>query len=271
MPVPFNVYEFFRFIIPGGYFVFLLYVWLALLLNFPISFYVLSYQTVIYFFASLITSIVIDSRDILQYGRGWLREADFFQSQFPSRYLLDRCNKCKEKPSCSNFESFISEYNYINTWFYFFNEYVPNYVKSIVLTTGYLCRVAFYTHLFSLFFFYLGLSYPLVAYFKGAFSYSTFIYSGILLIILEAVFFSNNIGKEKERWYSLFFRALSPTRLLWTTGLILGFLKSKSPKDEKGIEARGLWPRWKRYNDVQIRWMEINEPLLTEKICHQGS
>ncbi len=54
MPVPFNVYEFFRFMIPGAYFVALLYVLVALLLQIPISFDVLSYQTVVYFFATLI-------------------------------------------------------------------------------------------------------------------------------------------------------------------------------------------------------------------------
>jgi len=95
MPVPFNVYEFFRFMIPGAYFVALLYVLVALLLQIPISFDVLSYQTVVYFFATLIVSMIIDSRDVIQYSRGWLAEADFFRHQFPSRYLLERCAKCK--------------------------------------------------------------------------------------------------------------------------------------------------------------------------------
>lgn len=272
MPVPFNIYEFFRFIIPGGYFIVLLYVWLALIFKIPISFEILSYQTVAYFFASLIVSIVIDSRDVLQYGRGWLKEADFFQSQFPSRYLLDRCEKCKVKTSCPNP---LSESNYITTWFYFFNEHIPNYLRSIILTTGYLCRIAFYTHLFSLFFFYIGLLYPLTSFLKGDFSFGTFTYSGILLIILEAVFLSNSIGKKGEKWYSLFFRALDPTRLRITTGLILGFLNrrsrhAESKESEADIDARGLWPRWQRYNEVQVRWMEINEPLLTEKVCRQA-
>jgi len=266
MPVPFNVYEFFRFIIPGGYFVALFYVLLALLLNIPISFDILSYQTIGYFFASLVVSIVIDSRDVLQYGSGWLREADYFQRQFPSRYLLDRCTKCKTKSSCSKP---LVEANYLSTWFYFFNEYVPSYARSIVLTTSYLCRVVFYTHLFSLLFFYVGLSYPLISYFKEGFSFLTFIYSGILLIVLEVVFFSNNVRKKGERRYLLFFRALNPTRLFVTIGLILGFFNPKKTKEDE-VEAKGFWLRWKGHNKTQIRWMEINEPLLTEKICHQA-
>lgn len=271
MPVPFNVYEFFRFIIPGGYFIALLYVWLALLIDVPISFAILSYQTVVYFFASFIVSIVIDSRDILQYGRGWLIESDFFQRQFPSGYLLDRCEKCKIRTSCSNP---LNKGNFVSTWFCLFNEYIPNYVRSIVLTTGYLCRIAFYTHIFSLLFFYLGLLYPLISHLRGDFSFWNFAYSGVLLIVLEAVYFTNNVSEEGTKWYSLFFHALNPARLFIAGGLILGILRQKRANDELttdkvSIEAKGLWPRWKRYNDVQIRWMELNEPLLIEKICKQ--
>ena len=272
MPVPFNVYEFFRFIIPGGYFVALFYVLVALLLHIPISYDILSYNTIAYFFAALIVSTVIDSRDALQYSKGWLAEADFFQRQFPSPRLLDRCEKCERNPSCSNR---LSESNFITTWFYFFNEHIPDYLRNAVLTTGYLCRIVFYVHLFSLLFFYLGLLYPLISYFSGVFSFWTFVYSGILLVIVEAVFLPNNVGREGESWFSIFLRALNPVRLLIVGGLILGFLKRERQKEElegeeHKFEARGVWPRWKRYNEVEIRWMEMNEPLLTEKLCKRS-
>lgn len=270
MPVPFNVYEFFRFMIPGGYFVVLLYVLVALLLHIPISYDILSYQTVAYFFAALIVSMIIDSRDVIQYSRGWLAEADFFQRQFPSRYLLDRCERCEAKPSCSNR---LSESNYITTWFYFFNEHIPDYLRNAVLTAGYLCRVVFYVHLFSLLFFYLGMLYPLISYCSGDFSFWSFAYSGILLIILEGVYFPNSVGRSGERWF-LFFRALNPARFIITACLVLGFLNLKRKGAELGmdisdLEAKGVWRRWKTYNGVEVRWMEINEPLLTEKICKQ--
>lgn len=35
------------------------------------------------------------------------------------------------------------------------------------------------------------------------------------------------------------------------------------------LEVKGVWPRWKRWNGVQVRWMEINDPLLTEKVCRR--
>lgn len=271
MPVPFNVYEFFRFMIPGGYFVALFYVLVALLLQIPISYDILSYQTVAYFFGALIVSMIIDSRDVIQYSRGWLAEADFFQRQFPSRYLQDRCAKCEMEHSCSNR---LSESNYITTWFYFFNEHIPDYLRNAVLTAGYLCRVVFYVHLFSLLFFYLGMLYPLISYFSGAFSFWTFAYSGILLIVVEAIFFPNSVGKKGEGWCSLFFRALNPARLFIAVGLVLGFLNRQRQGAELRVDisnykASGVWPRWKRYNEVEVRWMEINEPLLTEKICKQ--
>jgi len=44
---------------------------------------------------SCVVSMIIDSRDVIQYSRGWLAEADFFRHQFPSRYLLERCAKCE--------------------------------------------------------------------------------------------------------------------------------------------------------------------------------
>ena len=271
MPVPFNVYEFFRFIIPGGYFVALLYILVALILGIPISYDVLSYQTVVYFFAAFIVSIVIDSRDLIQYSKGWFAEADFFQRQFPSKYLLDRCGSCEKKESCSNH---LTNDNFIPTWFYFFNEHLPEYLRNAVLTSGYLCRVVFYVHLFSLSFFYLGLLYPILSLINGSFSFWTLAYSGILFVIVEALFFPNRVGKKGERWLSIFFSALDPSRLFVAVFVVLGFVNrhrkdSKSEEDESALDPRGMWPRWKRYNDVQIRWMEMNEPLLVEKICGQ--
>jgi hypothetical protein len=269
MPIPFNVYEFFRFIIPGAYFVASLYTLLALLLKFSISFDVLSYDTVAFFFASLVVSVVIDSRDVIQYSQGWLEEADFFQHQFPSRYLLDRCGKCETEP-CSNR---LSKSNYINTWFFFFNEHIPEYLRNAVLSTGYLCRVVFYGHLFSLLFFYLGMLYPLISYFRGVFSFWTFTYPGIMLIITEGLYLANNVSRKGKGW-PLFLRALNPARLLITAGLVFGLLKHQRQGAEPGmilsdLEAKGLWPRWKTYNEVEVRWMEMNEALIREKVCKE--
>jgi hypothetical protein len=273
MPIPFNVYEFLRFIIPGAYFVALLYVLSALLLQFPISHDVLSYDAVAFFFAALIVSVIIDSRDVIQLSQGWLTEADFFQHQFPSRYLLDRCKTCKINASCSNR---VSKSNYVNTWFCLFDEYFPEYSRNAVLTTGYLCRVVFYTHLFSLLFFYLGLLYPLISYFRHAFSFWTLTYSGIMLILAEGIYFSNSVNRKGKGWVfslSLFFRALNPTRLFITAGLLFGLLKHQHQGTELGrddlssLEARGVWPRWKMYNEGEVRWMEMNEALLKEKVC----
>jgi len=274
MPVPFNVYEFFRFIIPGGYFVALLYILVSFLRGTPIAFDILSYNTILYFFAALIVSTIIDSRDAIQRSRGWFAEADYFQNQFPSRHLLARCNDCKRNASCPNRLS-ESNYVYVNTWFYFFNEHVPAFPRDAVLTTGYLCRFVFYVHLFSLLFFYLGFLYPVISALNGAFSPSTFVYSGILLIIVEAVFLANNVGRKGEKPHSIFLRALNPGRLLIAGGLLLGLLKHEHQKEaHKGEqykpEARGMWRRWKGRNAVLIRWIEMNEPLLLEKICKQS-
>lgn len=87
MPVPFNVYEFFRFMIPGAYFVALLYVLVALLLQIPISFDVLSYQTVVYFFATLIVSMSSIAVMLFNTAGGGSQRQTFFGINF----LADIC------------------------------------------------------------------------------------------------------------------------------------------------------------------------------------
>jgi len=269
MPVPFSVYEFFRFIIPGAYFVSLLFVLLSLVLKVLSSSSFLSYDAIVFFFAALIVSVIVDSRDAIQYSRGWIEEADYFQLQFPSGHLLDRCRKCDRESTCPNR---LTNENYVTTWFYFFNEHIPEYVRNIVLTTGYLCRLSFYVHLFSLFFLCVGVLCVPVAYAIHSVSFWTFLYPGVMLLLAEATYLTNNVGTKGDRWHMLAARALNPNRLRIVAGLMLGLLEPQrktmsvraSPVQ---VDAKGLWRRWKTYNDVEIRWMELNEPLLADKVC----
>ena len=227
----------------------------------------LSTENVVYFFVAFISSLVIDSRDIIQYGRGRFLEADWFQKAFPSSYLLDRCNSCDKKSSCN---ARLTKKSYINVWFNLFNESVPEYLRKIVLTAGYLCRISFYFHIFSSLFLSIGVITTIVMLILKRLpvghSYLTFLLG--LCIITQAIYLSSHVSRRNEKPLLTFFRGLNPYRPVLFVLLITGIKKSRSTIDEQEeTEATGLWRRWLRYCKVQKEWMRINERLLQEKIC----
>ena len=267
MPLPFNVYEFFRFILPGGYIVLVFVLYLSIFFDIPMPDKFLSTQSAIYFFAAFILSLVIDSRDIIQYSRGRFFEADYFQKAFPSSFLLERCNSCDKKSSCN---ARLTEKNFLNVWFTLFNEYLPEYVRNTVLTLGYLCRLSFYFHIFSLLFLSIGVITTIVMLILKRLpvghSYLTFLF--VLCIITQAIYLSSHVSRINEKPLLTFFRGLNPYRPVLFVLLITGIKKSRSTIDEQEeTEATGLWRRWLRYCEVQKEWMRTNERLLQEKIC----
>lgn len=271
MPLPFNVYEFFRFILPGGYIVLVLILYLFVFFNIPVPDQLLSSQSVIYFFAAFILSLVIDSRDMIQYGRGHFLEADYFQKAFASTYLLKRCSSCDKKSSCN---ARLTKKNFINVWFNLFNEYVPEYTRNMVLTLGYLCRTSFYFHIFSSLFLSIGGITTIVMLILKKFpvgrSYLTLIFLVGLCIITQAIYLSNHVSRRNEKRLVTFFRGLNPYRSVLFVLLAMGMIKSRSRIDEQEeTKATGLWRRWLTHCEVQKEWMRINERLLQEKICRQ--
>lgn len=268
MSMPFNIYEFFRFMLPGGYIVLVLTLYLYAFFNISVPSQILSSQSVIYFFAAFIFSLVIDSRDIIQYGRGWFHEADHFQKDFPSKFLLKRCIYCDKRSSCN---TPLSQKSVVSAWFNLFDEYVPDHTRKIVLTMGYLCRISFYFQIFSSLFFSVGVITTIVMLIIGRFPvdrvYLIVAFLVGLFLITQAIYLSNHVIRQNEKIGRTFRRGLNPYRSLLYVWATLGKKRDK-PIIGK-TEATGLWRRWSGYCEMQKEWLRINESLLKEKICKQ--
>lgn len=260
-------WQFLKIILPGFYVV-------TMLLAILSSFFGLALQssldetvlTPLFLISGLLMGILIDSVDLINSRsrriRRWLPEILFFQDNYPSFYLVERCRRRMESDQCEvDCERVLKgpekgDYRFLRVWFYIFDNIFPEYLRTLVLTQGHICRVVLYFKLFSLI---LGI---------------------VALLILVGQIIIGSIFSIFLWWMRGWMEALSfikgnLPRLGWETMLIavtlvIGFLFHRFnhvKKTDEGWKPTGAWRRWRDRCADQKFWLELSEEVLTDIIC----
>ena len=260
-------WQFLKIILPGFYVV-------TMLLAILSSFFGLALQssldetvlTPLFLISGLLMGILIDSVDLINSRsrriRRWLPEILFFQDNYPSFYLVERCRRRMESDQCEvDCERVLKgpekgDYRFLRVWFYVFDNIFPEYLRTLVLTQGHICRVVLYFKLFSL------------------------IFGIVALLILAGQIIIGSISSIFLWWMRGWVEALSFVkgtlpRLGWETALIVATLTiaflfhrfNHVKKTDKGWQPTGFWRGWRDICADQKFWLELNEEVLTDIVC----
>jgi hypothetical protein len=178
--------------------------------------------------------------DPLQRGHYKTKSIKFFQNEFPSNYILERCNKCIENEgTCQNFIKKES-YSHIRYWFRnIFHGKIeadnPDEIKN-TFEKGYTCKLVYY------------FSWILITFF--------------LFALLLITFHHTILLKEGKLRFSLNgLQVFFPIACL-SLFFLIRFLNN--PNEEK---PTGCWQAWREVNRTHVSWLKENEPFLTNLIC----
>ena len=182
--------------------------------------------------------------DPLQRSPSKWRAIRFFQNEFPSKYILERCQRCVEDDkSCPNYIKAESD-DHIRHWFWdIFRGAIEAEDSRRVRDTfekGYTCKLLYY------------LTWVL----WGAFAI------GVMTILANyALFFV-----EEGRTVSItVFQVFFP---LACVGLI-GLMKKMNNPNENA--PSGCWHAWREINRMHVSWLRSHDDLLVNIICHKGT
>ncbi|MDH5694700.1 MAG: hypothetical protein OEZ47_16510 [Gammaproteobacteria bacterium] len=186
---------------------------------------------------------IIVKPDPLQRSPSRRKAIRFFQKEFPSKYLLDRCNKCVEdRKSCANYikeESF----DHIRYWFYdIFHGPIEKEYPGIVKDTfakGYTCKLLYY------------LSWVLGVFI--ALSIGTIMAHHLHLYVLEQ--------------FKIDFTAPQVLFPLVCVG-VLALIRLLNKSDEE--RPSGCWQAWRQINRIHVGWLRTHEDFLVDLICRAG-
>jgi hypothetical protein len=183
-------------------------------------------------------------QDWLQRGRPKLKSVRFFQLQFPSLYIKERCNRCVEAPqTCKNY---ISPESRDHTSFWL-NKIFP-IIKSRqeedaarTFEKGYTCKLIFGLEVVLLFFVIV--------------SVLTAAWKPVLDLILHKPLVVS----------------VGPLQIIFVLVClgITGLLRTLHSPDLKS--PTGCWHAWREVNDALKLWMRTNDPTLVDLVCHAGS
>lgn len=175
--------------------------------------------------------------------RCFRRMIEFFQNEFPSKYILERCKRCKEnESSCPNYIKEESQ-EHIKYWFHdMFHGAIekedPERVKR-TFEKGYICKLYYI--------FILLLIISLIA------SISVIIFHHVCILIYGD--FRLDISS-----YQILF-------LLFAGGIILFLMNVNYPYKDK---PTGCWHAWREINKIHISWLKDHEDFLVNLICQKG-
>jgi hypothetical protein len=182
-------------------------------------------------------------QDWLQRGRPTLKSVRFFQAQFPSLYIRDRCARCVETAqTCGNFIG--PESRAHNS--YWLDEIFPIIKKgqkeqaSRTFERGYTCKLIF------------GLQVVLVIF---------------IAISIATIAWKPAFELTMRRPVSVLF---APKHVIFIILCILvaGLLRALNSPDTNS--PTGCWHAWREINDAHKLWMRNNEPILVNAVCHAG-
>ncbi|MGA3178368.1 MAG: hypothetical protein ABSE19_13610 [Candidatus Acidiferrum sp.] len=181
--------------------------------------------------------------DWLQTGRPKLKSVRFFQAQFPSLYVRDRCGRCAEtEKTCKNFIGPASA-DYTSYWLDGIFPMIKKGNKAQADRTferGYSCKLIFGLEVVLLFFVVLSLltigSKPLVNF-----------------VIRRPAPFS-----------------LDPKQVIFVVVCLFIPFLMRALNSPDMDSPTGYWHAWREINNAHKLWMKNNEPTLVKVVCHAG-
>lgn len=167
----------------------------------------------------------------------------FFQSEFPSKYILERCERCREsEQTCSNFIKAESG-AHIRHWFrnIFHKEIKREDERNIRGTyeKGYTCKVLYYS-----------------TWILGLFS------AFALLTILFHYLYSFIVRKQEFN--------LTPFQIIFPLSCIFVIFLINILNKPNMSSPSGCWHAWREINRTHISWLKSHEELLKDIICREG-
>jgi hypothetical protein len=225
---------------------FYIYVYQGILMfHFPVKFVdtgTLLQMSIIVVIVIPLVHFMFLSSDPLQRSHSKRKTIRFFQNEFPSNYLIKRCENCIEDAnSCTNYLKRESG-AYIGYWFRdIFHGYIEKQNPRIINETfskGYTCKLVYY-----------------LSWVIGGLGFL-----GLLTIVIDwaSAAYSDKIYKF-DGWQIAF-----PVICF----LAIGLIASLNKVDDK--LPTGCWHAWRQINRQHISWMKDNESELIKVICLRG-
>src|SRR6266849_5492528 len=182
-------------------------------------------------------------QDWLQRGRPHLKSVLFFQAQFPSLYIRDRCTRCVETvQTCRNFIGRQSR-DHNSYWLDHIFPIIKKDQKEQATRTferGYTCKLVF------------GLQVVLLTF---------------LVISAATMAWKPTLDLIMRRPVSVLYAAKHIIFIL-LCALAGGLLRALNSPDINS--PTGCWHAWREINDAHKLWMRNNEPTLVNAVCHAG-
>ena len=164
----------------------------------------------------------------------------FFQNEFPSKYLLERCERCIEnETSCPNYIK-AQSYAHIRYWFNeLFHGVIERENPKLVKDTyekGYSCKLIYYLTW-------------ILAIFSGL---------GIVIILFYHLYlyFSGNIKIE-----------LTALQIFYPLVCIVIIILIRALNRPDENRPSGYWQAWQEINRIHVSWLKSNEEFLVHLIC----
>lgn len=180
--------------------------------------------------------------DPLQRSPSKRKSIRFFQNEFPSKYLLERCERCiEDEKSCPNYIK-AESYSHVRYWFNdIFHDKIEKENPRMVENTfekGYFCKLLYY------------LSWVLCI----------FSILGIIIIVFHHIYLYYFFKEIKVDLTSL--QILYPLVCISIIILIkrLNKLDANTPS--------GCWQAWREINRMHISWLGSHENFLINLICY---
>ena len=190
----------------------------------------------------LILYLIIKA-DPLQRSPSQRKSIRFFQDEFPSKYLLERCKKCiEDESSCRNYIK-PESCAHVRYWFYdiFHGEIEkenPMAVKD-TFAKGYRCKLVYYFS-WSLSFF-------------VALAIGTVVFHHVYLYLFDE--------------FRIVVTASQILFPLVSVGVII-LIKTLNRADAS--RPSGCWQAWREVNRMNVSWLRSHEDFLVNLICHAG-
>lgn len=191
-----------------------------------------------------LTKYLIVKPDPLQRSPSKRRAIRFFQNEFPSKHILERCQRCVEdNKSCPNY---IEEatYAHVRYWFHsILHGAIEAEDRSRVRATfekGYTCKLLYYLTWI------LGIAFVIAI--------MTILYHHAWLLI-------------KEGWTV----SITSLQIIFpiVCALLIALISSMNSSNEN--TPSGCWQAWREINRMHISWLKSHDNLLVDIICHDGT
>lgn len=180
--------------------------------------------------------------DPLQRSPSKRKSIRFFQNEFPSKYLLERCARCiEDDKSCPNYIK-VESYSHVRFWFndIFHNKIEKENPKMVENTfeKGYICKLLYY------------------------FSWILCIFTilGIIIIFFHHICLYYSFKEIKVD--------LTSFQILYPLVCVSIFILIKILNKPDANTPSGCWQAWREVNRMQISWLGSNENFLINLICY---